>query len=127
MDFAGISKRLIRPIYGYRRNGMEMEIEPAEAVVVKMIFLMTALGYSKNVVAEVLNRQGYTDRKEKPISYIFVRNILYDERYLGTEVYPSMLPEKPLSIQAQKILDADIKKYEYEKLIDQRGEGNGIK
>jgi len=52
--------------YGYRRNGRGLEIDAAEAEVVRMIFELAGEGYTTSWITRVLHEKGFGRRNEKP-------------------------------------------------------------
>ncbi len=86
------------PPYGYKAVGGELEIDEAQAIVIRRIFEMYLSGNGKQAIANVLNdekvptRAGHTKWTHTTVAYI-----LNNERYMGdavlqkryrTEIFP---------------------------------------
>ena len=68
------------------RNG-KLVINKLEAPAVKEIFLLYNEGYGYKAIAQELNRQGYLTKKKQPFVQNSIRDILFNEKYMGTFIY----------------------------------------
>lgn len=75
------------PPYGYRNNKGVMEIIPEEARVVKEIFDKTLQGYSSESIADLLNKQHITTKRNQKWSPGTVRGIIKNEKYIGDVLF----------------------------------------
>ena len=71
--------------YGYTWNAekQHLEINEAEAVVVRKIFDMYASGKGNRIIARELNREGYTTKRGRKWSDSTVSRIIHQEKYCG--------------------------------------------
>lgn len=70
--------------YGYRRNGLGVEVDPEEAVVVRAIFALAVSGLPGQAIAGTLNEKGLVRRNGKPwtrrqVSAILMKRAMYSE------------------------------------------------
>ena len=78
-------KPLLTNILGYRRDGDDVIIVEEEAKIVRKIFdLFVNENMGTAMIKNYLNEHGYTNRLGNRFSAIMVRNILKNEKYIGT-------------------------------------------
>ena len=86
VTFKGMNERgtpLIAARYGYTRKGKEWVVDPAQALRVKLAFLMAANGYGFLEIADRLNQFERVDRTDKVWAGQSIRNLLLSEAYIG--------------------------------------------
>ena len=69
--------------YGYTRQGRDWVINPAQALRVKLAFLMAANGYAFSEIADRLNQFERVDRTDKVWDKNAVKSLLLSEAYVG--------------------------------------------
>ena len=75
------------PLYGYRVNNLQYEIEESEAEVVRFVFEKSAAGWSYAEIVRYLNDNGYRKRTGKKWSRNIIFYMLRNERYAGTYIF----------------------------------------
>ena len=84
--FKGMNERgtpLRSARYGYSRKGKEWVVNPAQAIRVKLAFLMAANGYSFSEIADRLNQFERVNKTNKVWNYQSVKSLLLSEVYIG--------------------------------------------
>lgn len=101
--------------YGYRNIKKQMQIEPAEAELVKKMFEAFLIdGMTTTSVAAYMNEQGYRrviKGEERPFTYDFVANALENPFYCGKILYGKRSKKKDvMAIQGihEPIVDEDL-------------------
>ena len=86
----GIQKRfqmgtyiLPRPLYGYKKDGYRLLIDPEKAPVVHRIFMSVLMGKGAITIARELNEDGIEGPKGNGWSHHTIRNIFKDPTYTG--------------------------------------------
>lgn len=79
--------------FGYRMEFGTYIPQPAEAETVRWIYQTYLAGASYNALVEALQERGVVYDEGKLWNKNMVARILEDERYIGTERYPAILPE----------------------------------
>lgn len=80
--------------FGYRMEFGEHIIHPMEAETVRWIFQTYLAGASYKVLVEALQERGVAYDAGKLWNKNMVARILEDQRYIGTDRYPAILPEE---------------------------------
>lgn len=84
--------------YGYRLvNGNELEVNPAEADIVKQIFNLYLSGKGKREIVKILNSQDLRTRDGEEWKYSSVKYILSNEKYYGSSILQKKYTLDPLS------------------------------
>ena len=74
--------------YGYKAEGKELVIDPAEAGMVREVFRLRGEGRSYRDIADILEGEGYIGREGRPVKYSTVANIVNNESlYRGVKTY----------------------------------------
>ena len=80
--------------FGYKMEFGDIVPEPEEAETVRSIYLKYLAGASFKVLAEALQGQGLPYDGDKPWNKNMVARILEDQRYTGTDRFPSLITEE---------------------------------
>jgi site-specific DNA recombinase len=80
---AAAGKHHGRPPFGYRRNGSSIEINPAEAKVVKRIYAEASAGIGQRIIARNLNADGIKPQRAKKWSQSSIAHVLSNPAYYG--------------------------------------------
>lgn len=91
--------------YGYRLNGLEPEIVPEEAEVVRQIFASALRGHGRKEIAKMLNEQGIERGHSRNIwRHTTISYILTNSFYTGDSVWHKTCATDTLPIQQVKNL-----------------------
>lgn len=83
------------PAYGFNLVNGRLEINEAEAVVVRRIFSLYLQGFGRQAIANMLNADGVRRRYNHKKWYEFtIEYILNNERYIGDALLQKTLPPK---------------------------------
>mgnify|MGYP003291717637 CR=1 FL=1 len=77
-------------------------IEPTEAKAVKRIFNLYLEGYGNNLIAQIMNKEGYKTRFGKPFCYTSVFGILRNRTYIGDLLLQTTYSLDPISKKTMK-------------------------
>ena len=80
--------------FGYKMKFGDIVPEPEEAEIVQSIYLKYLTGASFKVLVEALQEQGIPYDGDKPWNKNMVARILEDQRYIGTNRFPSLITEE---------------------------------
>lgn len=89
-------------VLGYRIKDSHLEIEHDEAKAVKRIFKLYLDGKGNNLIAQIMNKEGYKTRFGKPFSYTSVFGILRNRTYTGDLLLQTTYSLDPISKKTMK-------------------------
>ena len=69
--------------YGYRKDGLQWQVNPKEAIRVKLAYLMAANGFLFKDIADRLNQLEHIDRTDRIWTGKIVKELLLAEAYVG--------------------------------------------
>lgn len=89
--------------YGYRLNGLEPEIVPEEAQVVRQIFSSALRGHGRKEIAKMLNEQGIERGHDRKVwHHTTVHYILTNSFYTGGSVWQKFCTTDTIPFQKMK-------------------------
>lgn len=89
-------------VLGYRIVDSHLEVVPEEAKAVKRIFELYLNGLGNNLIAQTMNKEGYSTRFGKPFNYTSVSTILRNRTYTGDLVLQTTYSLDPISKRTMK-------------------------
>lgn len=110
---------------GYDIVDKHYVINEKEAKIVKQIFSLYLNGHGLLEIADMLNKRGYTTKKNKPFGKNSLYDILKNEKYTGTYIYNKAYKHNSHIVREDAIIYEDvlpviIRKEDFKKVNDKR-------